>query len=118
MLNPKTTAFVFPGQGSQFVDMGRELAQASPAAKKIFAEADEILGFPLSTLCWEGPEAALTDTVFLEKTRTLVRQGRRYLTGELDRLKVRYVPSAANFILIQLGPGAAAVAPPRPNDIR
>ncbi len=63
MLNPKTTAFVFPGQGSQFLDMGRELAQASPAAKKIFAEADEILGFPLSTLCWEGPEAALTDTV-------------------------------------------------------
>ena len=63
MLNPKTTAFVFPGQGSQFVGMGRELAQASPAAKKIFEEADEILGFPLSTLCWEGPEAALTDTV-------------------------------------------------------
>lgn len=63
MLNPKTTAFVFPGQGSQFVGMGRELAQNSPAAQRIFAEADETLGFQLSTLCWEGPEAVLTDTV-------------------------------------------------------
>jgi [acyl-carrier-protein] S-malonyltransferase len=63
MLNPKTTAFVFPGQGSQFVGMGRELAQASPAARQTFEEADEYLGFKLSTLCWEGPEAALNDTV-------------------------------------------------------
>ncbi len=63
MLNPKTTAFVFPGQGSQFVGMGRELAQASPAARQAFEEADEYLGFKLSTLCWEGPEAALNDTV-------------------------------------------------------
>jgi len=63
MLNPKTTAFVFPGQGSQFVGMGRELAQTSPAAKKIFEEADEHLGFRLSALCWDGPEAELNDTV-------------------------------------------------------
>ncbi len=63
MLNPKTTAFVFPGQGSQFVGMGRELAQASAAARQVFEEADECLGFKLSTLCWEGPEAALNDTV-------------------------------------------------------
>ena len=63
MLNPKTTAFVFHGQGSQFVGMGRELAQTSPAAKKIFEEADEHLGFRLSALCWDGPEAELNDTV-------------------------------------------------------
>jgi [acyl-carrier-protein] S-malonyltransferase len=63
MFDPRTTAFVFPGQGSQFVGMGRELAQASPAARRAFEEADEYLGFKLSTLCWEGPEATLTDTV-------------------------------------------------------
>jgi [acyl-carrier-protein] S-malonyltransferase len=63
MLDYQTTAFVFPGQGSQFVGMGRELAQASPAARQTFEEADEYLGFNLSQLCWEGPEAELTDTV-------------------------------------------------------
>ncbi len=54
---------MFPGQGSQFVGMGQGLAQTSPAARRTFAEADEVLGFSLSGLCWEGPEADLTDTV-------------------------------------------------------
>lgn len=63
MFDPKTTAFVFPGQGSQFVGMGKDLAQASPAARQTFEEADEYLDFRLSAICWEGPEAALNDTV-------------------------------------------------------
>jgi [acyl-carrier-protein] S-malonyltransferase len=63
MLTPDTTAFVFPGQGSQFVGMGQTLAQASPAARQTFEEADACLGFGLSRLCWEGPEAELTDTL-------------------------------------------------------
>jgi [acyl-carrier-protein] S-malonyltransferase len=63
MFDPTTTAFVFPGQGSQFVGMGQALAQASAAARQTFAEADECLGFALSKLCWEGPEADLTDTL-------------------------------------------------------
>jgi [acyl-carrier-protein] S-malonyltransferase len=55
-------AFVFPGQGSQQVGMGRALAEASVAAREVFDEVDEALGQKLSTLMWEGPEDALTLT--------------------------------------------------------
>ena len=62
-LNPQTTAFVFPGQGSQAVGMGKELAETYPAAKETFAEADSILGIPLSGLMWNGPAEELNDTL-------------------------------------------------------
>jgi [acyl-carrier-protein] S-malonyltransferase len=57
-----TIAFLFPGQGSQFVGMGKDVANASPAAKKIYEQADKILNAQLSALCWDGPEADLNDT--------------------------------------------------------
>lgn len=57
------TGLLFPGQGSQFVGMGRDLADAFPEARAAFEEADETLGAPLSRLCWEGPEDELTLTV-------------------------------------------------------
>ena len=56
-------AFVFPGQGSQTVGMGADIYPASPAARSVFDTADEALGFSLSTLCFEGPESALRETV-------------------------------------------------------
>jgi [acyl-carrier-protein] S-malonyltransferase len=55
-------AFVFPGQGSQKVGMGQALAEAFPICRDAFAEADAALGEPLSQLCFEGPEDALTLT--------------------------------------------------------
>ena len=52
-------AFLFPGQGSQAVGMGRDLSERFPIAAETFAEADEALGFPLSKLIFEGPESDL-----------------------------------------------------------
>jgi len=59
----RPVAFVFPGQGSQYVGMGKSLYEASATARKVFDQADRVLKFPLSTLCFEGPEAQLNDTI-------------------------------------------------------
>ncbi len=56
-------AFVFPGQGSQFVGMGLDIYEESPRARLIFDQADEVLGFPLSKMCFEGPADELQDTI-------------------------------------------------------
>lgn len=59
---PTPYALIFPGQGSQHVGMGRELFLSNSAARSVFDEADRILGFELSRLCFEGPEEDLNKT--------------------------------------------------------
>ena len=63
MAEAEKTAYLFPGQGSQAVGMGRDLYESYPAARAVFDEADERLGFALSRLCFEGPEDELRKTV-------------------------------------------------------
>lgn len=59
-------AFVFPGQGSQLVGMGRSVYESSPAARAVFDEADRILGYRLSRICFEGPAERLNDTAIAQ----------------------------------------------------
>jgi [acyl-carrier-protein] S-malonyltransferase len=88
---PKT-AFLFPGQGSQFAGMGKALAAEFQIARRAFEEADAALGFPLSRLCFEGPEEQLKLTentqpailcVSVAAWRVLDRNGHRphYVAG-------------------------------------
>ncbi|HEY8849437.1 MAG TPA: ACP S-malonyltransferase [Thermoanaerobaculia bacterium] len=60
------TAFVFPGQGSQYAGMGRDVAEKYPAARRVFDEIDAAVGFPLSKVCFEGPEEQLKLTAITQ----------------------------------------------------
>jgi [acyl-carrier-protein] S-malonyltransferase len=97
-------AFVFPGQGSQYVGMGKELYEQYPVAKKIFDEAEDALGFSLSQLCFSGPEADLKLT---ENTQPAI------LTVSIAALRVLEAESAVRPAFVaghSLGEYSALVA--------
>jgi len=62
----KPIGFLFPGQGAQFVGMGKDLYEQSPAARALYEKADAILGYPISQICFNGPEEELTRTLYAQ----------------------------------------------------
>src|SRR4051794_956418 len=84
-------AFLFPGQGSQFVGMGKQLYEHYPVARQVFDRADRALGFEISRLCFEGPEESLKKT-------------------ELTQPALLTVSAAANAVLKEAGFSPAVVA--------
>jgi [acyl-carrier-protein] S-malonyltransferase len=79
----QTYAFVFPGQGSQSIGMGRALAERSPAAAAVFEEADSVLGEPITRLAWEGPAEELDRTANAQPA--LLATSLAYLAGLRER---------------------------------
>jgi [acyl-carrier-protein] S-malonyltransferase len=77
-------ALVFPGQGSQVVGMGLDLYQGSHLAREVFEEADQALGFPLSRLCFEGPEEELRQTINAQPAIMAVSMACLKVAAELD----------------------------------
>lgn len=74
-------AFIFPGQASQYVGMGKEISRTD-IGEKLFFQADEVLGFPLSSLCFEGPEEELTKTYNTQPAILTVSVIALHLLGE------------------------------------
>ncbi len=97
-------ALLFPGQGSQYAGMGRSLADAHPAARERFAAADDILGAPLSRICFEGPEDALALT---ENTQPAILT---MSIATLDVLRAEGLPEPAAAAGHSLGEYSAHVA--------
>ncbi|MGB9610148.1 MAG: ACP S-malonyltransferase, partial [Bryobacteraceae bacterium] len=128
-------AFLFPGQGSQAVGMGKALADTWPVARQVFEEADDVLGFPISRLCFEGPEEELrlTEntqpallTVSIAALRVLEQEGFRpsyvagHSLGEYSALvaagslafrdAVRLVRNRGRYMQEAVPPGVGAMA--------
>lgn len=102
----RDTAWLFPGQGAQAVGMGRDLYEQVPAARAVFDAADEALGFPLSRLCFEGPEEELTRTINTQPA--LVTHGIAALVAAIEAGTVR--EQAAYVAGHSLGEYAALIA--------
>ncbi len=99
-------ALIFPGQGAQAIGMGKELAATLPAAAALFQQADEILGWPLSKICWEGPEEELTKTSVCQPA--LYVHGLAALAAVIEKFGDIPVTAAAGLSLGEFTAHAAA----------
>lgn len=86
-------AFLFPGQGSQAVGMGADVFAASPAAKQVFEAVDEAVGIPLSTLCFQGPEETLRETINAQPAIVTVSLAILAAFQEALTLPTQYTPA-------------------------
>lgn len=92
-------AWLFPGQGSQHVGMAAALADTYPAARDALEEADDVLGFALSRLCFEGPEDVLTDTVNAQPALLAASVAAlRALAAEVGGAALSGAQGASNFV--------------------
>ncbi len=92
MTNWEKTAIIFPGQGSQAVGMGKDFAEKFTIAKEIFEQADDLLGYALSKICWDGPEDDLNQTNYTQPALYVTSMAIwRVLQQELPDVKPAWV---------------------------
>ena len=110
----KRIAFVFPGQGSQSVGMGADIFAASPAARAVYETADAALGFSLSTLCFEGPEETLRETINTQPA--IVATSLALLAALQEAARGAVTPPVIRSLALSsppLSPGIASASTPR-----